>query len=53
LRNSDYVPIAIGNKSKIRIPKYLYLKFGIGQGPDEKWDSRVSLPLISQVEFIF
>ena len=36
LRNSDY---GLKNpKSKIRIPKYLYLKFGIGQGPDEKWE---------------
>jgi hypothetical protein len=34
-------------KSQIRNPKSLYLKFGVGQGPDGKWDSGVSLPLIS------
>jgi len=45
LRNGD---CGLKNpKSKIRILKYLYLKFGIGQSPDEKWDSGVSIPLIS------
>jgi hypothetical protein len=45
LRNGD---CGLKNpNSKIRIPKYLYLKFGIGQSPDEKWDSGVSIPLIS------
>jgi len=29
-------------QSTIRNPKSLYLKFGIGQSPDEKWDSGVS-----------
>jgi hypothetical protein len=57
LRIGDYVSQLVGKiknpKSEIRNRNdvlFKILKFGIGQSPDGKWDSGVSLPLISQVE---